>query len=103
MNGELRLNHGHEGLLEYYYNGWGYVCDDYWDILDSNVACRSLGFKRASSFESYQLHPNRTAIFTIDDVHCNGNESSLLECSHRNDHNCYYSEHVYLTCEVGKL
>ena len=103
VNGAVRLNHGHEGLLEFYFNRWGYVCDDYWDILDSNVACRSLGFRRASSFEKYQANPNLTVNFNLDDVHCTGSEASLLECPHKTNHDCYSFEHVYLTCEVGKF
>lgn len=100
-NGLLRLSHGHEGLLEVFNNGWGFVCDDYWDKVDSDVACRSLGFRRASSFEASQVHPNVTGDFSIDDVHCTGVEINILECPHTDVHDCGVSEHVYLTCEVG--
>ena len=101
VNGQVRLSHGHEGLLEVYNNGWGFVCDDYWDNVDSNVACRSLGFRRASSFETYQTHPNSTSYFSIDDVHCTGSEINILECPHQDVHDCGTYEHIYLTCEVG--
>ena len=69
--------------------------------MDSDVACRSLGFRRAASFESYQFHPNLTSEFSIDDVHCTGDEINILDCPHEELHNCRYYEHIYLTCEVG--
>ena len=71
-------------------------------MMDAHVACRSLGFNGASSFQRGQAHPNMNAVFTLDNVDCTGNEKSLLECPHDKDNNCGAYEHVYLTCEVGK-
>ena len=45
---KLRLVGGssdHEGRLEMCRDGqWGTICDDDWDNINSNVACRQLGF-----------------------------------------------------------
>ena len=45
---ELRLVGGstdHEGRLEMCRDRqWGTICDDDWDNINSNVACRQLGF-----------------------------------------------------------
>ncbi len=50
--GEVRLMGGSnrlEGRLEICLNEvWGTVCDDGWDSIGANVACRQLGFSRFS-------------------------------------------------------
>ena len=93
---------GNHGLLEFYYNQWGYVCDHGWNIEASNAACRSLGYRRALNFSTGQRDPNGNDFFTLDDVACIGGEVSLLECSVNYQENCGSDNHVYLTCEGGK-
>ena len=41
----------------------------------------------------------------LDDVHCQGNETSLLDCSHREmrRHNCYRSNEVAVVCRAGEI
>lgn len=56
--GDLRLVRGTvadltftSGRLEVYALGqWGTVCDDYFDHIDADVACKQLGFAEAISF-----------------------------------------------------
>ena len=56
-DGDIRLVGGEdsgEGRLEYFFSGvWGTVCNDEWDLNDTIVACRQLGYNVTS--ESKQL------------------------------------------------
>lgn len=41
--GEIQLD---SGVINIFYNGaWGTVCDDNFDDVDAQVACRQLGYK----------------------------------------------------------
>ena len=102
VNGDLRLSGGHEGLLEAYNNEWGYVCGYTWNKVNSDLACRILGFKRAADFTVNNIHPDGTSSFSITDVQCTGNETNILDCSHGNNF-CFYNEHIFLSCAVGML
>ncbi|MDP3275268.1 MAG: lamin tail domain-containing protein [Deltaproteobacteria bacterium] len=104
MSGDLRLvngSGGNSGILEIY-NGssWGGVCDD--SNLDANfirVACRRLGFAGTGTATCCQS--SAAAPFSLDDVLCNGSESSLLSCAYRmpfGSHNCSNGEYIRLVC-----
>lgn len=106
----LRDDSPNFGRVEIYHNGiWGTICDDHWDIKDATVVCRMLGFRNAwtaISFAHYviQRDPATNLIGTgpiwLDDVACNGNESSLTECNHRGwlVHNCDHLEDAGVYC-----
>ena len=102
---QVRLRNGtnsSSGRLEVNYNemGWGTVCDDLWNRADADVACKMLGQKSAISAprEAYFGEGNGTIWF--DDFLCNGNESTLLQCSHAGIgiHNCQHSEDAGVVC-----
>lgn len=43
ISGHIRLI---SGMIEIFYNGtWGTVCDDGFDDINAQVACRQLGYK----------------------------------------------------------
>ena len=96
------------GRVEIFHDGtWGSVCDDSWDIKDAAVVCRMLGFKYAWTAISFDVSVAElgldlygTGPIWLDDVNCNGNESSLSECSHNGwaVHNCDHLEDAGVLC-----
>jgi hypothetical protein len=88
------------GRLEVFRNAqWGTVCDDGWDLLDSQVACRSLGYSTMGALEFDANGPTALPI-QMDDVACTGSEPELLVCSHITNHNCSHVEDVGLECST---
>ena len=66
------------------FNGvWGTICSDGWNNDNSNVVCRSLGFPRASRyFPTSSRYGHVSGPIWLDNVMCNGNEASLVECTY---------------------
>ncbi|KXJ07932.1 Scavenger receptor cysteine-rich type 1 protein M130 [Exaiptasia diaphana] len=90
-----------QGILQIFYNGqWGTICDDYWDMTDTNIACKQLGYK---SSVSYKYLGRGSGPIWLDLVKCNGDESSLDQCKHRGwgKHNCRHTEDVGVVCYAG--
>ena len=89
------------GRVEIYHNSiWGTVCDDYFDLIDANVVCRQLGFLSANRIAYYG---SGTGQIWLDDIHCNGYESSLSSCPHIGWglHNCGHNEDIGVACNTG--
>ncbi|XP_041470189.1 deleted in malignant brain tumors 1 protein-like isoform X2 [Lytechinus variegatus] len=94
-----------EGRVEVYANGgWGTVCDDSWDDTDATVVCQSLGFESGTANTNAYFGEGSGDIL-LDDVSCDGDESSLLECSNPGIgvHNCGHSEDAGVTCSPAEL
>ncbi len=127
--GEFRLVNGsvpNEGRLEVCHNlVWGTICDDYWTTDDATVACREhLGYPAGAMsggriFLGARNGPYFGAAASsvpiwLDDLLCNGDEESLLDCEVARGglasenwglHNCKHSEDVGLRCltESGRV
>ena len=100
----LRLVGGNrtgEGRVEIFHNGkWGTVCDDKWGIKDAQVVCRELGYRVALSAPPSAYFGYGTGQIWLDDVQCQGNEGSIVNCQHAGwgVENCGHSEDASVIC-----
>ena len=101
---EVRLVDGstaYEGRVEVYYNGeWGTVCDDEWDLNDSEVVCRQLGFGPAIAARRKAAYGQGNGTIWLDDLNCVGTELNIGHCSHigLGNHDCDHYEDAGIKC-----
>ncbi|CAC5378839.1 unnamed protein product [Mytilus coruscus] len=94
--GDLRLI---SGRLEIFYNEtWGTVCDDNFDDVDAQVACRELGYNNGIFIGS--TNESVTGKIWLDDVDCCGDENKFEHCPHAKwgVENCFKGENVKIKC-----
>ncbi|XP_016314001.1 scavenger receptor cysteine-rich domain-containing group B protein-like [Sinocyclocheilus anshuiensis] len=102
---QVRLVNGRnrcEGRVEVLHNGtWGTVCDDDWDMVDSNVVCRQLDCGVAVAVGSSSKFGQGSGPILLDNVDCKGGEMDLSQCRNQGwgVHNCYHYEDVAVTCK----
>ena len=106
MTGDIRLagvqSSQTEGRLEVCLNGeWGTVCDDSWHVTASAVTCNLLGMYGGEAIGANGFGDAEDLPILMDDVKCEGSESSLLSCPQLPlvmEHNCAHSEDVAIRC-----
>ncbi|KAI8517873.1 scavenger receptor [Branchiostoma belcheri] len=81
---------------------WGTVCHNQFDIKDADVVCKMLGYPSAQLVRNdAYFGPGRGPIY-MDDLHCNGDENSLFNCSYPgwtiNDLNCNHDQAAGVEC-----
>ncbi|XP_057634707.1 deleted in malignant brain tumors 1 protein-like [Chionomys nivalis] len=93
-----------EGRVEVLHNGtWGTVCDDLWGIEDAHVVCRQLACgEGVSALGNGHFGEGMGSIF-LDDVRCQGSETSLGQCQHQglSVHNCGHHEDAGVICSAS--
>ncbi|XP_037370297.1 scavenger receptor cysteine-rich type 1 protein M130 [Talpa occidentalis] len=92
------------GRLEVKFQGeWGTVCDDGWDSDDAAVTCRQLGCPTAITAIGRVNASEGTGHIWLDGVSCQGHESNLWQCKHREwgKHYCNHHEDAGVTCSDG--
>ncbi|XP_052275321.1 deleted in malignant brain tumors 1 protein-like isoform X1 [Dreissena polymorpha] len=91
-----------QGRLEvYYHNIWGTVCGDNFDSNAALVVCRMLGYTGYVFAARYAAtYGQGVDPIWLDDVTCNGTESSFYNCRHNNWNvtNCQHNEDVGVDC-----
>ena len=107
-HGNLRLIGGSNykiGRVEIFIepnNTWGTICDDGWDDQDAQVVCSQLGFGTTGTATlGFSPNASPTVPIWLDNVTCNGLETSLIDCQHNRVgiHNCNHRKDAGVTCE----
>ena len=104
---DVRLVDGdgsYRGRLEIKYTGeWGTVCNKNFNNAAASVVCRQLGYIEAYRVQSFRSGPAGGFIW-LENVKCNGNEASILECSYDGWGNtsCSHHDDVGISC-TGKF
>ncbi|CAG09101.1 unnamed protein product, partial [Tetraodon nigroviridis] len=108
-NPPLRLINGTDrcsGRVEIRHNDqWGTVCDDNWDIRDAQVVCRAMDCGSAQTAKSSAYFGQGEGDIWLDDMDCQGNETSLLHCNHARlgENNCGHGEDAGVICSGIRL
>ena len=94
-------NNPAEGRVELYLypHGWGTVCDNWFENIDAEVACRMLGFSGGEAFGNAFFGEGRGEI-VLDHLECTGSESDLWDCPRggRGEHNCLHAHDASVRC-----
>jgi hypothetical protein len=74
------------------------VCDDSFNDHAAAVACRTLGYSTGTMINNTDT-PDGTGPIVLDDISCDGTESSLFDCDFNVlTGNCTHSEDVGVSC-----
>ena len=90
--------------MEVYFSGeWGTVCDDGWDLNDTQVVCRQLGFGSAIDVARNAHYGLGSGQIWLDEMSCVGTELTIADCSPIiwGNHDCSHAEDAGVQCSKG--
>ncbi|XP_033863030.3 deleted in malignant brain tumors 1 protein-like [Acipenser ruthenus] len=106
----LRLVNGStscSGRVEVLHNNqWRTLCDEGWDLNDAKVVCQSLGCGEALSAERGARFGQGTGQIWLNEVQCNGTESSIMNCLKSEfgiAPNCDHGKEAGVVCSAVRL
>ena len=96
-----------EGIVQVQHEGkWGYICPSNWLTVNSFVLCGQLGFPSTEKSQSYRA-PLKDAdtVYWLDQVKCQGWESSIVSCDHSGwrPHECEDGGALKIKCVRRKI
>ena len=102
-----RTSNTYFGRVEVFLDGlWGTICGYSWNLTESSVVCRQLGFPFAKPVNAGYYGPGRGRIWLFN-VSCSGEEDKLRECSHHQVQgplqNCNHHDDIGVMCYMGEL
>lgn len=89
------------GRVEVLFNKeWRTVCKYGWNLSESNVVCRQLGYQAAVVTYRSGFFGEGSKPVLLNELQCNGNESTLSECDQENISGlgCNHLQDVGLLC-----
>ena len=90
--------------MEVRYNDeWGTVCHDGWDLNDSQVVCRQLGFGPAIAAREDAFYGEGSGHIWLDNLNCTGTELTIEDCLHNGwaIEDCNHSGDAGVQCAVS--
>ena len=93
-----------EGRIEIKHHGdWRTICNEGWDDIDANVACRELGFLNGTATRQANFGTSSSPAWWSQ-VDCMGNETKLSHCMHNRTANVENCSHAGVQCiKNGKV
>ena len=79
------------------------VCDDGWGIEAGNVVCRQLGFPGAVEVKKESYFGQEGSRFSMDNVKCQGDEATLMDCFYRPRDDCRAEEAASVICAEKQI
>ncbi|XP_019641566.1 PREDICTED: deleted in malignant brain tumors 1 protein-like [Branchiostoma belcheri] len=81
---------------------WGTVCHNRFNMNDADVVCRMLGYPNATQVRNGAYFGQGTGPIYMDDLQCDGNETSLFNCSYAGwtIHDCDHGQDVGVVCRT---